>query len=447
MDLHILPLTEPGSADKFIIYRPLLGLAFIGNRAMAELAQQLAAASPGTPPPDTPAGNLLRSLGFFQPDPPCPEQVSAGFNTVVLLLTNRCHLRCVYCYADAGVEAPLELDVTHGKIAIDAVCAQVQAAGLSQFEVSFHGGGEPTFAWDTLKALTDYARTKPVTTKVSLTTNAIWSPQQRDWILANIDNLSISMDGSPQTQDAQRPLASGGPSSGIVLNNLAAVDRSGVTYGIRMTATAPWERFPEDVRYIVEHTGCKYIQVEPAFNIKRGEHALPGETDCREFIQAFLEAYEVARSRQRKLIYSGARPGTASPTFCLAPYKALVVAPGGKLVACYEVASQDHPLYALSAFGSITGQGVQVDEPNRQRLHRLFAERRATCRECFCYWSCGGDCYARVFQDGPEGHLVKSLRCELNREITQQLLLNLIEAGNGVWARHPAEQSPAGGLG
>ena len=446
MELYNIPLNEPGSEGKFIIYRPLLGLAFIGNRAMAQLAEQIARAEPGTPPPASPAGELLQSTGFFQPDPPAPDEIQTGFTTAVLLLTNRCHLRCVYCYANAGVEAPLALEVEHGKIVIDAVCAQAQQAGLDQFEVSFHGGGEPTFAWETLKALAQYARSQPVAVKISLTTNAMWSPAQREWILANVDSLSISMDGSPQTQDAQRPLVSGKPSSGIVLKNIAAADRAGVSYGIRMTATAPWERFPADVRFICEHMGCKYIQVEPAFNIQRGEHALPG-IEYKQFAEAFLEAYAVARAHQRTLIYSGARPGTASPTFCLAPYKALVAAPGGKIVACYEVASQDHPLYALSSFGAIEGQAVKIDQENRERLHRLFATRRATCRDCFCYWSCGGDCYARVFVDEPDGHLIKSHRCDLNREITAQLLANLIEEHNGVWTRHAAEPSPEGGLG
>ena len=126
MELYNIPLNEPGSEGKFIIYRPLLGLAFIGNRAMAQLAEQIARAEPGTPPPASPAGELLQSTGFFQPDPPAPDEIQTGFTTAVLLLTNRCHLRCVYCYANAGVEAPSALEVGHGRIVIDAVCAQAQ---------------------------------------------------------------------------------------------------------------------------------------------------------------------------------------------------------------------------------------------------------------------------------------------------------------------------------
>ena len=38
MEMHILPLQNTGDAGKYILYRPLVGLAFVGNRAMADLA-------------------------------------------------------------------------------------------------------------------------------------------------------------------------------------------------------------------------------------------------------------------------------------------------------------------------------------------------------------------------------------------------------------------------
>lgn len=37
VELHIVPVDEAENADKFIIFRPLLGLAFVGNRALVGL--------------------------------------------------------------------------------------------------------------------------------------------------------------------------------------------------------------------------------------------------------------------------------------------------------------------------------------------------------------------------------------------------------------------------
>jgi uncharacterized protein len=435
MQVYSIPLTYAGDGAQYILYRPLIGVAFIGNQAMADLTLQVL---DGLQPQMLPGGqsdavNFLQSIGFLVPDPPADRAVSSNFNTAVLLLTNRCHLRCTYCYAAAGESPAQVLPLEYGQAVIDFVCQQAQQHSLEGFEIAIHGGGEPTFAWSTLKSLVEYARSRPLPARISLTTNAIWSPTQRNWILEHIDTLSISMDGAPETQDRQRPLVSGAASSPIVMNNIHALDQHAKSYGIRMTAVPPFTDLPRDVEFICTQTGCQSMQVEPAFNIQRGQHDAPNEQQYQDFSQAFIQAFDIAQSYGRKLYYSGARPGIVSSTFCSAPYSALAVAPSGRLVACYEIASEDHPLLPISSFGWVDQNGVNLDQAARNRLHGLLVERQATCTDCFCYWSCAGDCYARTFSPQPGGHLDHSPRCDINRSITEQLLLRLIAQGDGVW--------------
>ena len=42
MELYTIPIEDDSPGEKLILYRPLLGLACVGNRAMADLAQRLA---------------------------------------------------------------------------------------------------------------------------------------------------------------------------------------------------------------------------------------------------------------------------------------------------------------------------------------------------------------------------------------------------------------------
>ena len=459
MELHIIPLAgEPG---KFIIYRPLAHLAFVGNRAMANLARRVAegaagggtaigagaavragavaparpAAAAETAGREGPALDFLASIGFLRPDPPPPPAPGPDFRptTAVLLMTNACQFRCTYCYASAG-EAPSErLTAAQGAAATDFVCGAALARGRPRFDVSFHGGGEPTLAWSVLKSCVAHARGKPLGAHIGLTSNGAWSPAQTEYVLANLDDLTLSFDGAPATQNARRPFATGRPSAEIVLRTIAALDRHGFPYAIRMTATAPWERFPEDVRFICEQTGCRTIQVEPAFNIERRGHPQGDEAACRGFSDAFLDAVEIAAAAGRTLLYSGARLGLVTGTFCTAPYNALIVTPAGNLVACYEVTDRAHPLAGLSTIGSYDGDGFQLDLVARGRLHGLMAARQAGCRDCFCLRTCAGDCYTRAFGSGPDGHLDYGPRCEMNRTITAGLLLHAIAAGDGVW--------------
>lgn len=441
MEIFVIPIE-----DKFILYRPLLRLAFVGNRAMADLALSLAGGdSPSDVGAPEEAVTFLESIGFLRPDPAPPPLPNPAFRPTiaVLLLTNRCNLRCTYCYASGGEGPVQDLSLELARVAIDRVCQNGSDLGRPHFDLTFHGGGEPVQAWKTLREATRYARSKDLKCRISMVTNGIWTARQREWILDNMDGLSISFDGGQETQDRHRPFASGRGSFKSVMRTVKALDEAGFPYGIRMTATAPWRgRMPEDVRFLCEETQCPAMQVEPAFNTRRGEHQGPAQEESEAFVEAFMEAFEIASQAGRRLTYSGARPWLLTRTFCTAPYSALIVNAAGNLVACYEVTGENHPLAEMSTMGRIVGSQVVVDEQARSSLLARLDEKRATCRDCFCYWHCAGDCYTRShFAEAGAGGS-PSPRCRMNREITARILLWYIMAGDGVWRGgkvHPQE--------
>jgi uncharacterized protein len=320
-----------------------------------------------------------------------------------------------------------------GYAVIDYVYNNAVEMNRPYFDLSLHGGGEPTVNWKILQDCTAYARSKPLKARITLTSNGIWSARQRAWILDNLDSVSISMDGMPATQNRQRPFCSGQPSADHVLRTIAELDDHEFEYGIRLTATAPWHSLPDDVRFICENTGCLTMQVEPAFNTKRGGHSWPDADEVQGYVSAYLQATDIAAKAERVLFSSSSRLGSVTSTFCTAPYDALIVNPFGQLVTCYEVASDAHALAQISVIGQVANGEVRLDRTARDRLHDNMAARRQTCAGCFCYWSCAGDCYARAFAPQPDGHLVHGGRCDMNRTITRELLLRRIADNGGVW--------------
>ncbi|MHC1783648.1 MAG: radical SAM protein [Anaerolineaceae bacterium] len=368
MDIHIIPIDE---GDHFIIYRPLLGLAFIGNLAMADYCKK--------GPTSKGNGNdemmrFLSDIGFFMPEtePPSPEKT---ISCAVLLLTNQCQLRCSYCYAAAGESEPQNLCLESGYAAIDYVFSQAKENNLESFRVDFHGGGEPSLEWQGLKNLTEFARKKTIPASISLTSNAIWSRQQCAWIIKNIDRLSISMDGTPETQDMQRPFQNKSSSSPFVMRNLQALDEAGYSYGIRMTACQPWTNLSKDIRFVFENTQCRSIQVEPAFNVERGKHIQPNTNQYQDFARAFKQAYDDIQERDCKLTYSGARPGIRTRIFCSAPYNALIINPENDIVSCYEITNSRHPLSKMSTLGRIQNQTIVFDDDIRTLFYQKLKNR------------------------------------------------------------------------
>jgi uncharacterized protein len=436
MELFVIPIE-----GQYLIYRPLRQTAFVGNRAMAEITRQLAAQTPAQEPavcgPDLPpdVAKFLSAVGFLEADPPPPPEPTPDFcpTTAVLLLTNRCHLCCVYCYANAGVRPASDLRWELAQSVIDNACANAQRIGQTQFALSLHGGGEPVMAWSLIKQAVAYARSKPLACTVSLTSNGLWSSQQTRWILEHVDNVSLSVDGGPATQDRQRPLAKGGGSWTSVQRTIMAMDAAAYPYSIRMTALPPWrESLPLDVEYLCRTTRCATMQVEPAFNTVRGEHSAPTEKDADAFVAGFMAAFDVAETYGRKLVYSAARPWQLTQKFCGAPYGALIVTPSGRLVSCYEVTADDHPLAALSHVGDVVGGALTVNEAQRQKLLAQIDSRRAGCHDCFCRWHCAGDCYVRTY-DGANDYMAYGARCQINRSLTAQLLIWLVMRSGGVW--------------
>lgn len=345
-DFFAIPASNQAGNNKFILYRPLNQIAFIGNRAMVDLAQTLL---------DDPAlikqkcheeaVMFLSNIHFFSEQKP-PAKLRQSIDTAVLLLTNHCQLNCRYCYAAPAHTNPETLKFSTARSVIDQVVRLTKQRGEEHFIVDFHGGGEPTLEWELLKQCIQYARSKSLSPSFQLTSNLIWSKEQAEYIIQNIDHLSVSMDGTPATQDANRPFLSGGGSARVVLENLKRMDDSQYSYGIRLTATDPWENLSANIDFILENTSCRYIQVEPAFRPVNGGNGQQTAQAFEQFTRAFLQAVQMIKPAQASVQFSGSDPTMVRPLFCNALSRALIVNPQDDLVSCYEISYRAHPLAA-----------------------------------------------------------------------------------------------------
>lgn len=435
--------------DEHIIYLPLQRLAFIANHSMADYCARFQS-DPGTKvqPDFREAHRFLSSAGFFNPPMPIPQsnQDEKAFtpSTAVLLLTTSCNFRCLYCYASAGGKKDTLLSLEAGKKAIDIVCNNARTKNEQRFSLCFHGGGEPTLAREHMRALVEYARGKELQAHISLSTNGYWTAEERDWILSNIDDISLSCDGLKEIHDRQRPSGTGKGTFDVVFDTIRIMDKQKASYGIRLTVTeSTVETLPRSIEFLCKETGCGNFQAEPAFNHGRARTGGQSVSSTNRFVDSFLSSYDIARQYGRTLFYSGARPSVITDTFCMAPYNALIINNENKATACYEIFHSTLELAPVFFTGEMSASGrLQIDHDKRRKLLATIRQRRAACRKCFCYWHCAGDCPAKTLTADGKGHLHFGSRCEVNRAITKEILVRFIHEAGGVWHGTVHEPSP-----
>lgn len=440
--------TIPLEDAKYIVYAPARRAAFVGNERVVQFVSDLekgvfdAAADP-----DGSLVRLLRALEIVNAGPESPPSLTCTGEpepaSVTLFLTTACNLRCTYCYASAGRDAPKFMTLDTAKRGIDFAAAHA-ARRRTALHVGYHGGGEPTMNWRVLTSSFDYAREKAAALKLglrtALATNGVLSDAHIDWIVAHLKSVSLSCDGSPQVHDRTRPTASGKGSSGRVAHTLRRFDAAKFPYALRLTVTADQiSTLADSVEYLCTEFQAFSIQVEPVYRLGRGAEAASAESD--EFIEAYRIAAGRAAARGRSLRFSGARAGTLTNHFCSASRDNFCLSADGNVTSCFEAFGEDSPVAGVFFYGrpAADGDGYVFDRAVLDRLRSQGVEKRAHCRGCFAKWSCGGDCYHKwVAANGP-GEFNGSARCHVIRELTKdQILEKIAKAGGLFWREPPA---------
>jgi uncharacterized protein len=435
---------------RFLVYVPsTLAVASVNGAAVRWLRE----AERGRPvanafPPDVvealaDAGILMgrelaaQKLSFPQKDEYDPAQLT-------LFLTTRCSLACSYCYASGG-DRPRTMSWETAKVAIDWMVRHAEARGREELHLAFHGGGEVTLVGALLRQCVEYARAEAAARGMTLTAgaglNGVMGGALLDWVLANIDHASVSLDGPPDLHDAQRPLVGGGASFGLVAATLRRMDEAGFNYSIRTTVTpAGLPRVAESVDLMTRSFKARTIQLEPMEPSGRAQENGIGFPDPHEFVRQFRLAREITSAHGRVLKYAGARFGMITPRFCQVGDDQLALTPDGHVTSCYEVGDPEDPRASTFFYGRLNTEthDLEIDETRLARLRTLTVEHKPSCDTCFCRWSCGGECAAKLARAGSAWETSGSPRCLINRELTLDQMKECLEHG-GWPSPSPAE--------
>lgn len=364
-----------------------------------------------------PIAEVEETVGVFSP------------TDVALFPTHDCSLRCVYCYAGAGVHhVTMSKDVAEA--AVEFVMRNSTRSGIRKTHVAFHGGGEPFYgrAWHLMRHVVQHATGlgKQLGVDVSFyaSTNGVLSRRQLDWIVASNLRLQLSFDGPPDIQNANRPTASGKGSFEPAMRTMEFLEKAEHPYSIRATITdRSVNRLCELVDFFGSVSSVTDLHFEALHECGRCSDTGAKPPPPSDFVEKMIEAQAYALTVGRTVWFSQFRLesrdvycGALAPMFC--------VTPEGMVSSCYEVSSQSDPrseTFFYGRYDEAAADKFVFDEVRIKRLKGRTADRIAGCETCFARQSCAGDCPAK------KGGDIYSVSCSDDRcEMTKTYLFKQI---------------------
>ena len=328
---------------------------------------------------------------------------------LILSLTNRCNLNCVYCYNGEIRET------TDMSEAVLEKALEFAGEGSKPFHMQLTGG-EPTLVPELVEAAILKARALQRPCSIGLQTNGtLLTPGLAQFLRENRIQAGVSLDGPPAVQDALRGHA------GATLRGLQLLDARQVPFRVTTVVSGNNARHLDRLVYMLSSFAhARGIGLDLLVDKGRANGSadvFPAAPQAlRDGIRAMVEALDaVNRKRQVPLelrelkLLNGSREqrddSTEQAPFCHACRRqSVAVHPDGRLFPCGQT------------LGDPRFQAGDVWSPEPEKLRvggnvHLISEE---CGECPLQGFCPGDCPSRLhYNRGVEQKLV----CELYRTL------------------------------
>jgi sulfatase maturation enzyme AslB (radical SAM superfamily) len=326
------------------------------------------------------------------------------------VLTNKCNLRCRYCYEDTGDASLTEETAVRF---LDCVIAERKSIELSSeiLEIIFFGG-EPTINKPTLIAILEFIRRNQIVCVPRLVTNGLISDDILYRLIDEDVYFQISYDGPASSQ---RVTVSGEDSSPMVFETIKKIVSRDAHLLVRFTFHSGNLGNMLSAIDFAENHGIRNL----AFNAIAIEgqalknHLQPPGSD--EFVDHFMKAYEKAQKK-------GIRISNVALSFperikYTNRHHCLILLPDGQLTTSIKYTSSSSEQAKNTIIGNYdVKQGIQLDFDKMRQINTTFqANRLRTCAGCEIYSKCMGfeRFTANAFNE--DITLSEQLRCERMR--------------------------------
>lgn len=333
------------------------------------------------------------------------------FNSLDIMLTNKCNLTCSFCYIREKNQVSPADEVGRNIRTCEWFMDQYRKdmgeipPDRRRVQINMYGG-EPTVAWDSVQALSDWSKTiNDVKVKIGLVTNMVLMDEEKiDYCIANQVSISPSIDGCREVEDMFRVRADGTKVSDLVYANAKILTSKIGGRSCRSTFAPETVRYMFDsVRFVTEELGFVTVNQILAGGVKWSDSdiAIVEEqtgkiTDW--WLQKMREGKHYSIYYLRNM-FKGIWTPVRRRGLCSSGVTHVAVDTDGNMYPCHRFCNADTlPEYKM---GNIHVEGFGNESLRRKLMAFDLAEHhKDKCSRCIAVNSCMALCLHEMMLSG-----------------------------------------------
>ena len=338
--------------------------------------------------------------------------------SVWLHITDRCNLRCDYCYLPHD---NVSMSLKTLNLVIDSIILAISKYGYDSVKIKI-AGGEATLNWlffvDVVSTLQKAFEGKKLSNKIVLLTNGtLMSPVKAQFLKRKGVGVMISLDGLGNDNDKQRHYSSGRGSFDEVDEAISHLTKAGVEINVSITLTPMNSAgLPKLIQYLLDrkiYFGINFYRSDGLSTISGN---LSG--DEKTVIESLMRAYQVIGKNMPNYSLLSCLSDRANLSIphqrpCKAGRDYLVYNTEGEISQCQMQLDK-----TVSSMHSI----IPIDEiRSSPDLQNLNVDEKTVCKSCeWKYW-CAGGCPVETFRSKSD-YKLNSPNCNIYKAIFPEII-------------------------
>lgn len=330
-------------------------------------------------------------------------------------LTDRCNLKCRYCYATAHSE-DMVMTFEEAKKVLDKIQSSFDTEGL---KIQFTGG-EPLLSFDLMIQIIEYCKSMGIKAGYMVQTNGtLFTEQVVKAIKAYDISIGVSLDGIPEINDLNRPYHQGKGSTSDVIKGLQRLSSEGIPAGVTTTITKDNVHHLKSLVNALSLLGVKGISFDLFRPMGRGQvvNLTADKKDVLKGIQGAIDQInhlhflggEKMILKEMEKIRTAMDRQLSRKVYCYAlSGESFAVVPGGAVYPCASFAGYEN--YRIGHLNDLSNLQDKM-QSFKQRFNLVHYHE---CPDCEDKEICGGGCVARGVTTH-EALRVNTLECELKK--------------------------------